>query len=66
MKPLVEVQRSVLTSVRRLEKLAVPITQARGLVLADDVLAPSRCSAVRQLGNGRICGASRGYPTCTV
>ncbi|MCK5440198.1 MAG: molybdopterin molybdenumtransferase MoeA, partial [Gemmatimonadetes bacterium] len=40
MKPLVEVQRSVLASVRRLEKLAVPIARARGLVLADDVAAP--------------------------
>ena len=40
MRSLVEVQRSVLASVRRLEKLAAPIAQASGLILADDVLAP--------------------------
>jgi molybdopterin molybdotransferase len=40
MKPLGEVQRSVLASVPLLEPEATRVQQARGLVLAQEVIAP--------------------------
>ena len=54
MKPLEEARSEVLSSVGLLGVELVPIWQARGRVLASDVVAPENVPPVRQLRYGRV------------